>query len=161
MYIQVKSLTFAPMPAKQSIHEACVRMVTERIQRAEAELRQLSEAAQEETKSSAGDKYETGREMITQEKVKWAEQLADAQKMKQALDQLKPNGKVSVIAPGAMAKTSMGTFYISVSLGKVEVDNQEWLVISPVSPIGMALMNHQAGDRIPWNNNGLVVMEVS
>jgi hypothetical protein len=60
-------------------------LVEEKINTAKAEIESAREAQQNETKSSAGDKYETSREMMTQEIEKHSKSLADAEQQKSIL----------------------------------------------------------------------------
>ena len=52
---------------KEKLYIACEAYVDERIKRIEAAMAGLESDLENETKSSAGDKYETGREMINLE----------------------------------------------------------------------------------------------
>ena len=53
-----------PIEFKQKVHLACVKLVQEQLDTIQSSLDQLMEAKTNETKSSAGDKYETGMAMI-------------------------------------------------------------------------------------------------
>ena len=54
--------------SKPKVHEACRVFLMQKIENLSTELEALREAAIAETKSSMGDKYETGREMMMQER---------------------------------------------------------------------------------------------
>ena len=55
-------------------------LLQERITAQEADLEELSKAASTDTKSSAGDKYETGRGMRRAEMDKLSRNLSESQK---------------------------------------------------------------------------------
>lgn len=76
-------------------------------------------AANEETKSSAGDKYETGRAMMQLEIEKQSVQLAEAMKLKHVLSQINPEKTTETIQSGSLVFTDQGNFYISISAGKL------------------------------------------
>ena len=60
---------------KHLLHQQCIAYVQKRLQEAEHAFRDAEQAANDDTKSSAGDKYETGREMMQQEKNRITAQL--------------------------------------------------------------------------------------
>ena len=55
------------MLIKQKLYNLCHAYLDNNIQNAEAVIADAREAARNETKSSAGDKYETAREMMQQD----------------------------------------------------------------------------------------------
>ena len=95
-------------------------------------------ASNNDTKSSMGDKYETGREMLQQEinnlQVQLNELLRQQDFLKTIL--IKPSDKAE---KGAIVKTEKGLFFISVSLGEITFENQKIICISPESPLAKAM----------------------
>ncbi len=96
-------------------------------------IRDANEAANEDSKSSAGDKFETGREMITQEIAKATQQLATLGEMRRALEKIRPNRQLESVGLGTLAHTSEGWFFFSVSLGNIQVEGQEVYALSMAS----------------------------
>jgi transcription elongation GreA/GreB family factor len=136
---------------KQSLHQACVRKVEERIRAAQQSMEAAQVAANQETKSSAGDKYETGRAMMQQEQEKATSQLMEALKLKKVLDQLNPAKNYEKVQPGCLVWTDKGNFYIAASIGQLFLDGQEWMVISPVAPLARQLNGLAAGTELTFN----------
>jgi len=104
-----------------------------------------------DTKSSMGDKYETGREMLQQEINNLQVQLNEILKQKDALKTIlkKPSDKAE---KGAAVKTDKGLFFISVSLGEIEIDNQKIICISPESPLAKAMNGRQKNEVFQINS---------
>ena len=73
---------------RQQLLSQCQIVVHQRIASAQDAIRMAQDSANEEGKSSAGDKYETGRAMAQLEIEKASSQLAEANKLKQALEQI-------------------------------------------------------------------------
>ena len=73
------------MTTKPQLYVFCRAFVEERIARIQNNIKGIQEALTSETKSSAGDKHETGRAMLQLEREKLGRQLAEAEKMKQTL----------------------------------------------------------------------------
>lgn len=118
------------------------------------------EAANEETKSSAGDKYETGRAMAQLEIEKGSVRLAEARKLKAALSQISRPMDSGVVRLGSLVVTNQGNYFLAVPVGRLELNGTEWFVISPASPIGTALMGTRPGQQISFQKKNISVMQV-
>ena len=113
-------------------------------------------ASNNDTKSSMGDKYETGREMLQQEINNLQTQLNEVLKqqdfLKTSFDKLRMTKKFDKVEKGAIVKTERGLFFISVSLGEVTFENQKIICISPESPLAKAMNGKQKSDVFSLNN---------
>jgi len=137
----------------------CMQYVETRIAEYQQEYNALKDATNQETKSSMGDKYETGRSMAQQEVDKIGARIAEANKMKNALKGL-PKGNTSQIKSGALIKTNIGLFYIAISLGKVVIDQQKIMVISPASPVAQKMLNKKEGDQFEINGGAVKIEQI-
>jgi len=117
-------------------------------------------SANNETKSSSGDKYETGRAMMQLEIEKNSVQLAESLKLKTALDQITLDDDPQVVKPGSLVVTDHGVFFIAISLGKINLQNKTFFVISPGSPLGLKLMRLKAGDQITFRDQPYFIREL-
>jgi len=130
----------------------------------EAEIRktiaEAQEAANDDTKSSAGDKFETGREIMQQEIDLNLVRLNELNKLKTALEHIIPAQKGAVAMPGSVVYTNNGNFYISVSAGQLKVDGTPYYAISAASPIGSQLAGQQAGHEFTLNGKKFVIERV-
>lgn len=146
---------------KAELHNACIKLVDERIQAIRDITAVAESSALDETKSSAGDKYETGREMLKQEMEKNAAQLDEATRQKQILLSLTSVRAETVIGAGALVETDRMFFYIAVSLGQVKFGNTQAMVISPLSPIGKMLLGKTAGENFSFNSAQYHILNIS
>lgn len=117
-------------------------------------------SANEETKSSAGDKYETGRAMMQLELEKNAVQLAEATKLKLTLDQIDPGKKSDVVQLGSLVSTTQGHYYISISAGKFDMKGTTVFAVSAASPVGAKLLGLKKGDNVDFNGKTFLITEV-
>lgn len=146
---------------KQALYAACVAYVQQRIQTATEAMQAAQESANAESKSSAGDKYETGRAMAQLERDRHAQLLADAQRMRQELDHIDPaNPPAAIIRPGSVVFTTAGNFYIAISAGRLLVDGQPFMAVSPASPIGTLLRGKAVGDTVTFNKQTYLIKAV-
>ncbi|MCW4451367.1 hypothetical protein OK344_04010 [Kaistella sp. BT6-1-3] len=108
-------------------------------------------AANNETKSSMGDKYETSREMVQQEINNLQVQLNENLKALNSLKLINTN-QYSVIGLGSLVETEKGFFYIAVSLGEIRFQEKKIFVISTESPLAKAMQGKSKGDEFILNN---------
>lgn len=131
-----------------------------RLQNVQNQIKDLQDALGSETKSSAGDKHETGRAMIQLEREKAGNRLAEIEKTKVILtkiDVLKPS---EVSGLGSIVFTDQANYFISVSLGQIEVDGTVFYAISSQTPIGILLNGKRKGDEISFREQKIKVFEV-
>jgi hypothetical protein len=145
------------MSLKQKIHAHCLQVLNDKIQELENTLAELSESASNNTKSSAGDKHETGRAMIQIEQETIGKQLKDAEEQKALLEKIDPNQNSTQIIKGSLVKTNRGYLFLSIALGKITVGEKTVMAISPQSPLGIKLMGLKVNDEAMINGVGYVV----
>ncbi len=100
---------------KRELYGLCIAYVKERIDTAKQAISDAQQAAGEETKSSAGDKYETSREMIQQVTDRSQAQLNEANKLLIALNQINADAVYETAVPGSLITTNNGQFYIAIN----------------------------------------------
>jgi transcription elongation GreA/GreB family factor len=138
------------MTLKEKLYAFCWNFVQERIDSIQVEMRSAQVSANEETKSSAGDKYETGRAMAQGNIERNARQLQEAEKLKVVLDRLSPALIPDKIVPGSLITTSHGVFYIAISIGLVTLEQQAYFIVSADSPVGKGFLGKTIGDIVHW-----------
>jgi transcription elongation GreA/GreB family factor len=136
---------------KKELHTLCIKYVQERIDAAMQAISATQQAANEETKSSAGDKYETGRAMMQQEADRNQAQLNEAKKLMAALNHISSNASGKLAEPGSVVLTNSGKFYIAISAGTLVVDGDSFFAVSPASPIGAKLKGQKTGAEFTLN----------
>ncbi|AMR30645.1 3-oxoacyl-ACP synthase [Mucilaginibacter sp. PAMC 26640] len=137
---------------KEELHRLCVEYVQGRMHAAEQAIAEAQQSANSDTKSSAGDKYETGREMAQQETNRNLGQLNEANKLMVALNQISFKGTSTAVEIGSLVTTNNGEFYVAISAGVLTLDGKKYIAVSPASPIGVQLKGKKAGEE--FNLNG-------
>jgi len=118
------------------------------------------QSANEEGKSSAGDKYETGRAMMQIERDRAAHQLQEAIQLKTVLDQIKSEMAPERISFGSLVITDSKRIFISIGIGKLMVSEIEYFIVAPTSPLGKALLGLKVNDRLTFNKGVMTVREI-
>lgn len=145
---------------KISLLEACNKYVTQRIANATQAIESASEAATDDTKSSAGDKFETTREMMQQELNRHRQLLADAQHMAKALADLDIRIHTGPIKRGSLIDTNHGMFFIAISAGELQIAGTTYRAISPASPVGQCFIGLEAGEEFAFNGTDYRIKSV-
>ncbi|MFD1292921.1 3-oxoacyl-ACP synthase [Lutibacter holmesii] len=104
-----------------------------------------------ETKSSAGDKHETGRAMIQLEMEKAGQQLAEVSFMQTVLSKIVVTKVSNIVCLGSLVKTTKGNYFLAVSVGQIKVENHTYFAVSAQSPIGKQLLGKKVGAIIEFN----------
>ena len=145
---------------KAKIYKACEHYLQLRLDTLKERLDDINESLASETKSSAGDKYETGRAMLHLEKEKQMTQLVTLKESKKKLSSVKTDSLFISVEQGALVKTNQGSFYIAISAGKLQIDGEEFFAITLLSPIGKMLFQKRVGDSFAFRGKEYYIYEV-
>jgi hypothetical protein len=145
---------------KLTLIEKCTDYIDQQINNIQEALTEAKESGNDETKSSAGDKHETGRAQMHLEQEKNAKQLQEAINLKRLLSKINPNDRSGKVVQGSIVKTDKGNFFISISAGKFIVDSIDYFAISPLSPIAQILKTAKVKQEIEFNGKKYMVKEI-
>jgi len=145
---------------KAQVLDAFRHSLETRVDEANHELSLLDDAAAGETKSSAGDKYETAREMIAQARSMQSRLRNEAQLGLDWLARQDLSLARETIGPGCVVSTPQGTYLVGILTDSVKTSDGQVQGITMASPLGQALRGRRAGESIPWRNGFLRVEAV-
>lgn len=148
------------MNTRQAIIQHLLGLLEERILETEQAIASTRESRDSESKSSAGDKYETGRAMAQIELDKLQQQLQHNLSLKTELLKIDPKTVYDTIGFGTLVKTDKGNYFIAVALGKISIENETFYAISLASPIGQALKNGKSGDQLIFNESPIQILSI-
>ena len=148
------------MNLKQQLYQYCWTFIEDRFKTIQNNIEEIQKALNSETKSSAGDKHETGRAMLQLEREKLGLQLAEINKIKKALSRVNLDNTSNVITLGSIVFTNKLNYFISISAGKLVVDNEVFYAISANTPMGKLLIGKTAGDVIGFNKNTIEIKKI-
>ncbi len=141
-----------PVLNKKQLYDLCNEVVQQRVETARQAMTAAQESANEEGKSSAGDKYETGRAMAQIERDRHAHLLADALAMARDLARINVDKLYTTVLPGSVVTTSRGLFFISIGAGKLlPANGTAVFAVSPASPVAMAMAGKTTGEDVIFN----------
>ena len=139
------------MLEKTKVHDEATALVISKLQGIQGEFDALQESLFSETKSSAGDKHETGRAMAQLEQEKLSRQLSETRKTLEGLRKIDPTDASTTIGFGSLVKTDRGYFYVSVGIGQIDVSSTKIFCITAGSPLGQKLLGRKKDDVIQLN----------
>ncbi|MFN4145247.1 MAG: transcription elongation factor [Runella sp.] len=131
-----------------------------RLQMINEALQAAQSAANEETKSSAGDKYETARAMAQIERDRHAQLYEQIAQERAILERINPSTGFQRVGLGALVRSTAGIFFVAVSAGAVPMGDIEVIVVSPQSPLGTSLMGKQVGERFMFRQNENIIKQI-
>ena len=150
------------MVSKPACYAACLAYVQTRLDAARAGMAAAQESSNSETKSSAGDKYETGRAMAQQERDRHAAQLHEAQQLLAAMQKINPELACDTVRPGALVATRRGVFYVSIGAGhRRTAEGTGFMAVSASAPLMQALAGRRGGEETNFKNKQIRVDTIS
>lgn len=145
---------------KSELVSKCLALVEQRIANAQQAMNAAQESANTEGKSSAGDKYETGRAMAQIERDKAAQQLNEAMTLKSSLSKIRIKSSGDTVSLGGLVITDKNHFFIAISMGKIGVSGTDYFVVAPATPIGKLLMGLKVGNQFSFVNQIHTIKEI-
>jgi hypothetical protein len=135
-------------------------VIEQRMAAAQLAMNNAQQAANNEEKSSAGDKYETARAMGHLEKEMHARQLAEHVKELGMLHTVDVHVVYTTATTGSLIQCEQQSFFIAAGLGKQTVEGKLIIFLSPHAPLVKLLQGKKAGDHFLFNNNQTLIMDI-
>lgn len=148
------------MQLKKALFNYCLHQVEEQIKALENTLQSYRNDLHSETKSSAGDKHETGRAMLQLEMEKVGKQHLEVLEKEKTLQKIDVTVSSKVVCLGTLVFTDKINYFLSVSLGKITIEDEIFFAISPSSPIGKLMLGKSKGEKVSFNGNQITIQKI-
>ncbi len=148
------------MNFKSELVEGCIRELEHKRKEILNELQELYSAIANETKSSAGDKHETSRALMQNQREQTGNRLKETEAMIGALQQIDTQTPNTIVRLGSLVTTNRGTFFISIGFGRFEKGDTLFYFVSSQSPLAASMIGKRAGDVFIFNNHEYRIVEV-
>lgn len=148
------------MSIKEQLYQQLHQLIEKRVNNAQRAVLSAEESKSNQTKSSAGDKFETGRAMMQAEEDRSRGQLAQALVLQNELAQLPFRIPSDTVTKGSLVYTSQGNYFMSIGLGKIPLDGTMYYAISMASPIGQLLHEKKAGESVSFRDKKIAIKEI-
>ena len=145
---------------KQDLYNQCLSFVHNRLQTIQNTISEIQESLTSETKSSAGDKHETGRAMLHIEREKAGQQLAEIQKINQILTKVDVSETSEIVVLGSIVFTTQANYFVAVSAGEISTSSDKFYAISAITPIAQLLLGKTVDDTIQFRDQKFKIIRV-
>ncbi|MGZ2368636.1 hypothetical protein ACXR6G_02470 [Ancylomarina sp. YFZ004] len=145
---------------KSLVYNKILKELDRKIEVIREAIASAKDSRNNDTKSSAGDKYETGREMMQIEIEKNEVLLNQTAKQRKELARIDVSVEFNKVAFGSLVMTDKGTYLISIGIGKIQIDDQTCYAISLASPIGGLLKDKAVGDEVQFQGRTFVIKAI-
>lgn len=123
-------------------------------------IKATNEAANNETKSSAGDKHETARAMMQLEQEKLNKQLKEINDQQEELLKINTSSIHTQVTKGSLVKTEQALIFIATGIGKLQINGMTVFVVSEQSPLGIALKHRKLKETAELNGVKYQIMDI-
>lgn len=145
---------------KSLVHASLLEEVQSRIERIQKSIDDSQQSMRNETKSTAGDKHETARAMAQLEQEKLGKQLSTLITLRKGADRISLEQKHEQVQFGSLIETDKGIYFLSVGIGKLQVDGQSIFCLSATTPLGQQLLSKKANDKVTFNGNQMTIRSI-
>jgi len=143
---------------KHKLIETCEKLQRDKI----ASLQNAMDEAQQAANEYGGpkDRYDSFRMQQLNKKDMFGSQLQKANSEFIALEKIKELINIKKVEYGAVVITEEQKLFISISLGKVELDHDVYFVISPNVPIFEAMKGLKKNDSFTFRGKTTKIIDV-
>lgn len=107
------------------------------------------------------DRYDSFRAQMMRRRDMLAQQQAIVEVELRFLRQINPESRCTKVESGALVKLSTQTLYILLGIGKLEIDEGTFYIVSPVVPLVTAMKDLKEGDSFTFRGKTLKILEIS
>jgi len=145
---------------KQALITYVKGLLEEKMQVAWEAMEAAQESANDQGKSSMGDKYETSRSMGQLDRNMHAKQYEQFRIERTVLERIGNSGAPERGAVGSLIQTTAGWFFISVSLGLLKFEDETIIAVSSSSPVGLSLLGKNRDDKFRFQNKEHAIIQL-
>lgn len=145
---------------KKTFIEFCNQHIQNQIYLLDEQIQKVKASLQNESKSSAGDKHETGRAHLQLEMEKLGKQIQEKQLIQRQFLQIDFQKSQDSVQRGSLVKTSKNWLLLSVGIGNINFDGTKIFLISASAPLGKILLGKKKGEAAEVNGNTFEILEI-
>jgi len=146
---------------KELVYNRILEELDRKLHTAVGAMETVKESRDSDTKSSAGDKYETGRAMMQLELEKSEAQWSNTMFQKKELARIDIHKVHTTVEFGSFVETNQGSYFISIGFSKIKVGGKDCFSISLASPIGKLLHHKNIGDEVRFQHRDFEITDIA
>ncbi|MEM9363863.1 MAG: GreA/GreB family elongation factor [Bacteroidota bacterium] len=148
------------MHLKERLLKHCRNYVQKKQDNLQFRRKMLNESLRNETKSTAGDKHETGRAMVQLEQEKLGKQEKELEVLYEILQRINMDRPTPNVSLGSFVKTSSYSYFLAIFADAFEQAGEKVFCISTASPIGQCLLGKKQDDTFQFNGKIIKILEI-
>lgn len=143
---------------RSQVFDALKSQLTAAVNEGECHLSSLQDALASESKSTAGDKHETGRAMIHQEMRQVNGTLERSRSALQELTRMQSSSEPPLrVASGVLVETNGPWVLVGLPFGKMNVEGTLVLGVSSEAPLAKSWSGSELGDEVRVGPNTFLI----
>jgi len=147
---------------KAKVYQTAIDLLKQKETLLAEERKNIIESILEEEKNSAGDKYETSRETMTQDLNSLEKQIKQSKLDLEELYRLNTiKDTPPTVQEGALVKLGTEWFLLAVSIGQIKVDDAKVFLLSKNSPLGELLIGKKKKEQVNFRGKMQVIEELA
>lgn len=143
---------------KQELYDACLTLQTKKIRQIEETMAEAQQSADEDDQSK--DMYDATRMLILNKRDMYGQQLAIELDQLETLHKLDCKIDHTVVEFGAVAITDDQKVFVAIGLGKVQVGDESYFVISPKVPFFQSIRGLKKGSTYDFRGKKNKILDV-
>lgn len=146
----------------QNLKERLVAKCIEEQKKVAANLKKEIDDAQQQSNDygQPRDRYDAYKTKLMRQIELFSKQLAQANLVLTTLQRIPTEKQNETVEFGAIVTTNKQKLFVSVGMGKIELDGETYFAISPNVPIYNALKGKSAGDSVKFNNMDFNIVSI-
>jgi len=146
---------------KSAVYQTAITQLKQKAALLAEERKNIIESILEEEKNSAGDKYETSRETMTQDLNSLEKQIKQSSLDMEELYRLQTiKDTPPTVQEGALVQLGSEWFLLAVSVGQVKVGDKSVFLLSKNSPLGELLVGKKKGEVVQFRGKPQSITEI-
>jgi hypothetical protein len=146
---------------KSAVYQTAITQLKQKEALLAEERKNIIESILEEEKNSAGDKYETSRETMTQDLNSLEKQIKQGKMDLEELYRLQAiKDTPPTVQEGTLVQLGTDWFLLAVSIGQVKVGDKQVFLLSKNSPLGELLVGKKKSEAIQFRGKPQTITEI-
>ena len=143
---------------KRNLFEKCRELHLSKIRTLEAEMEEAEKSANEYVQES--DIFDSQKMQLIGKRDMYAAQLSNESALLKTLYKVDPYVKNDKVEFGSVVITDLQKVFISIGLGKVNLDSETYYAISPKVPFYEAMKGLKKGDSFDFRGRKINIIDV-
>ncbi len=140
------------MTLKQELKVTFLQRLNDKIDALHDILQDLTQGAQTDVKSSAGDKHETTLSMMHLEQENVVRKINETIAFQEIISRIEEDRRSQTVEFGSVVKLNSVSLFLSAALPSVTINGTSFVGVSMDAPIAKALLGRKLNDSFTFNN---------